>query len=784
MDLDPNHTDIVHLHAGGMSLVVQTPNAQAPEVLHWGRDLGVLSGTAAHALSLAWEEPFDGNAPNDPVQVGVVPLSSTGWMGRPGLVGHRSGGRDWAPRLRTVSVEVQAWDSTVEEPAVQAPSDGLAAVAGEPALDSASPSSVGGEQGAPERSPAQTRGPNAPNPAARGAVLSGGAGFVRYELADDAAQLSVEVLLELLEQGIIRARASVTNLGGDRYDLEELSLAFPLPLDADEILDFSGRWGREREPERLPVRPGCHMHEGRHGRTGFDAPMMMFCGESGFGFERGRVWGLHVAHSGNHRTWVERCNTGRQVFGGGELLLPGEISLDQGASYTSPWVYLQYTDGLDEAARRLHRWQRTLPGHPDTDRPVTLNVWEAVYFNHDLDTLLRLADRAASVGVERFVLDDGWFLHRHDDHAGLGDWVTDPDVWPQGLHPLVDHVRGLGMQFGLWVEPEMVNVDSDLAREHPEWIMRAGPDLPMEWRNQQVLNIAIPEAWEDIHAKLGALLDEYDISYFKWDHNRDLIDAGDATHQGRAAVHEQTLACYRLMDTLRAEHPGLEIESCSSGGGRVDLEMAAHTQRFWISDCIDPHERQGIMRWTEQLIAPEMMGTHVASAHSHTTGRVSTLSFRAGTALWGHLGFEWDLLPLDEGELDRIRQWIAFYKEQREALLTGDLVRRDSADGTMWLHGIVDTDRTHALYQLVTRSRSAMVPRGLFRIPGLDAQRTYRLRPLLVEGGPEGLFLPPWAGADGQGIVMTGEALDAVGVHTPMLYPDQVLILEAEEVVA
>lgn len=773
MDLDPNRTDIVHLRAGGTSLVVQTPNAQAPEVLYWGRDLGALTPAAVRALSLASEEPYDGNAPNDPLQVGVVPLASTGWMGRPGLSGHRAGGRDWAPHLHTESVTADVAGGVVGEPAGEgAPGRGSDAVVPAPPSPSAHPT------------PAQLRGSTVEHPSSTGSVLDGGAGTVRYVLVDEDAGLRVEVLLELLEQGVVRGRTALVNTGADDYELEELSLAFPLPLEAAEILDFSGRWGREREPQRLPVRLGCHLHEGRHGRTGFDAPMMMFCGEEGFDFGHGRVWGLHVAFSGNHRTWVERCNNGRQVIGGGELLLPGEVILAPGASYTSPWVYLESTEGLDEAARRLHRWQRTLPGHPGTDRPVTLNVWEAVYFDHDLDKLLRLADRAAGVGVERYVLDDGWFKGRRDDHAGLGDWVVDSQVWPDGLHPLVDHVRSLGMQFGLWVEPEMVNLDSDVARAHPEWILRAGPELPMAWRNQQVLNLTVPEAWEHVHSQIGALLDEYQISYFKWDHNRDLIDAGDATHGGRPAVHEQTLACYRLMDTLRAEHPGLEIESCSSGGGRVDLEMVTHAQRFWLSDCIDPHERQGIMRWSEQILAPEMMGTHVASAHSHTTGRVSDLSFRVGTALWGHLGFEWDILPLDEDELARIREWVSFYKAHRDLLLTGDLVRRDSADGSMWLHGIVATDRSRALYQLATRSRSPMSPRGMLRIPGLDPERTYRLRPRLVGGGPEGLFLPPWAGPEQQGIAMTGAALAEVGVHTPLLYPDQVLILEAEEVVA
>ncbi|MCI1787619.1 MAG: alpha-galactosidase [Actinomyces sp.] len=737
MNLAPVRADIVHLRAGGTSLVIQAPHAQAPEVLHWGKDLGAISASVLRTLSVATEEPYDGNAPNEPLQVGVIPLSSTGWMGRPGLVGHRSGGRDWAPHLRTSSTVVEAADIVVEA------------------------TTAGGDL----------------------AVASGGAGRVSYTLADEDAGLSVRILFELLDTGLVRARAKVGNTGADDYDLDEVALAFPLPLEADEILDFSGRWGREREPQRLPVRLGCHLHEGRHGRTGFDAPMMLFCGESGFGFAHGRVWGLHVACSGNHRTWVERCHNGRQVIGGGELLLPGEVSLGPGETYTTPWIYLQSGDGLDEVARRLHRWERSLPSHPDPDRPVTMNVWEAVYFDHNLDTLLRLADQAGSIGAERYVLDDGWFLHRRNDRAGLGDWTVDPQVWPQGLHPLVDRVRALGMQFGLWVEPEMINVDSDLARAHPEWILRAGTDLPLEWRNQQVLNLALPEAWEHIRACLDALIEEYDIDYLKWDHNRDLIDAGDATHAGRAVVHEQTLACYRLMDALRADHPGLEIESCSSGGGRIDLEMLTHAQRFWLSDCIDPHERQQIMRWTEQLVAPEYMGTHVASPHSHTTGRTSNLAFRAGTALWGHFGFEWDLLGLDEDELARVREWVDFYKEHRRMLLTGDLVRRDIADGSVWLHGIVAPDGSRALYELVTRSRSPLSPRGMLHVPGLNPDGLYELCPRLVGGGPEGLFLAPWAQSVGDdGTIMTGRCLDEVGVHLPLLYPDQVLLLEAKEV--
>jgi alpha-galactosidase len=219
-------------------------------------------------------------------------------------------------------------------------------------------------------------------------------------------------------------------------------------------------------------------------------------------------------------------------------------------------------------------------------------VWEAVYFDHDLDRLTELARRAAAVGAERYVLDDGWFGSRREETRGLGDWTVSPEVWPDGLAPLADRVHDLGMQFGLWFEPEMVNPDSDLYRAHPEWVLGAAR-LPPSWRHQQVLNLAHPDAYAYILERLDALLTEYDIAYLKWDHNRDVVDA---------PVHAQTLAVYRLLDELRARHPGVEIESCSSGGARVDLGILARIDRVWGSDSNDALERQHIQRWTALLL--------------------------------------------------------------------------------------------------------------------------------------------------------------------------------------
>ena len=242
-------------------------------------------------------------------------------------------------------------------------------------------------------------------------------------------------------------------------------------------------------------------------------------------------------------------------------------------------------------------------------------MWEAVYFDHDRDRLLDLADRAAEVGVERFVLDDGWFGARRDDRAGLGDWVVSAEVWPDGLHPLVDRVRELGMQFGLWFEPEMVNPDSDVARAHPEWIMSARPEWPVESRHQQVLNLGIPEAYAHVKGQILALLDEYDIGYIKWDHNRDLVEAGTQADGGRPGVHAQTLAFYRLLDELRERASRTWRSSpARSGGARVDLGGAgAHRPGVGVGQHRPARPAADAALDRRSCCRPEYLGSHIAS---------------------------------------------------------------------------------------------------------------------------------------------------------------------------
>ena len=243
------------------------------------------------------------------------------------------------------------------------------------------------------------------------------------------------------------------------------------------------------------------------------------------------------------------------------------------------------------------------------------------------------------------------------------------------------------MQFGLWVEPEMINEDSNLARLHPDWISGPGDRRSLRWRHQQVLDLVNPDAWDYIYARLDALLSEYPIAYLKWDQNRDQLELG---HDGRSSTHEQTLAAYGMFDALRAAHPDVEIESCSSGGARVDLGILQRTDRVWASDTNDALERQTIQRWTGLVLPPELVGSHVGPGTSHTTGRTHALSFRVITALFGHFGVEWDVRALTDGKRKELGEAIGFYKAHRQLIHSGRAVRIDRPDDTDSAYGVTE----------------------------------------------------------------------------------------------
>ena len=364
-----------------------------------------------------------------------------------------------------------------------------------------------------------------------------------------------------------------------------------------------------------------------------------------------------------------------------------------------------------------------------------------------------------------------------DDHSGLGDWVVSKDVWPNGLKPLIDVVKSRGMEFGLWFEGEMVNPDSDLYRAHPEWILHVGDRVPPEGRFQQVLDLTHQGAYDHVFGQVDAILSEYDIAYIKWDHNRTLTEAA---HLGQAAVREQTKAIYRLFDQLKANHPGLEIESCSSGGGRIDLGMVEHADRFWTSDCNDALERQYIQRYTQFAIPPEMLGSHIGPTHSHTTHRTHSLSFRAISALFGHAGLEWDVTETTPEERTALKSWASYYKANRSLLHTGKMIRVEQPDDSSFVHGVVSQDKSKAIFAYVTlRAIPGMTPTAL-RLEGLDPKANYRIKMVQPAGSPEYVQrrMPTWI----DGVELSGAALSKIGVRPPILAPENGFLVEVERV--
>jgi alpha-galactosidase len=595
-----------------------------------------------------------------------------------------------------------------------------------------------------------------------------------FVLSDASALLSLTIIVALHPSGVTTFTASITNDGESDYSLDACRLSLPLPAQAQEVLTVGGRWANEFGQTRTPWVGNCLTVENRRGKTSHERLGVVFAGTTGFAEHRGEVWGCHIGWSGNFEIACDSVTDGRRSLQVGELLASGEITLSPGQRYDTPTIYAAYSArGLNEVSNAFHAFMRSRPQHPSSPRPVLLNIWEAVYFDHDLDTLRGLADIAASCGVERFVVDDGWFHSRRNDNAGLGDWWVDTSVWTDGLTPLVDHVRGLGMQFGIWVEPEMVNPDSDLYRAHPEWTLVDDRYPVIFGRNQLVLDLGRSEVCDYLFAQLDALLRDHDIAYMKWDMNRDLVAA---TSAGRAGVHRQTLGVYDLFDRLRAAHPGVEFETCASGGGRVDFGIFERSDRAWTSDSIDALDRQQIQRGFSLLFPPELMGTHIGSPVAHTTGRSHGLGFRAIAAMFGSLGIEWNLLKASDDDRADLAEIIATHKRLRPLLHHGTAVRVDHPDPNVVVHGVVATDQSEAVFACTRLASGPSLHTAAIRLVGLDPTRAYDVVRLPIGRDRWGSARrqPSWLS---EGLQMTGLQLSSVGFSAPVLLPETSMLV-------
>jgi alpha-galactosidase len=592
---------------------------------------------------------------------------------------------------------------------------------------------------------------------------------------------------------VLRASTTLENLGDAALDVQWLAaMTLPLPADAAWVRSYAGQHNHEFLLQVDALTRSTWQRESRRGRTSHDCHPSAVVTTPGATQQQGLVYGAHLAWSGNHRQCIEWLHDGSYQWQLGEWLAPGEASIEPGTSWRTPEVVASLsTDGLDGLAANFHaELRRRLPWHGGTmsPRPVHLNTWEAIYFDHRESDLFELANAAADVGIERFVLDDGWFQGRHNDRAALGDWWADRSKYPQGLQPLAQHVVARGMQFGLWFEPEMVNPDSELHRAHPDWALQLDGRPMLTARNQLVLDIARPEVSQDLYEKMHALLSTLPIAYIKWDHNRDLAAAGDA--QGRAAWHRQVGAAYALIDRIRRAFPALEIESCSGGGGRIDFGVLSRTHRVWTSDCIDAQSRVDIQRGFLQFFPPEVMGAHIGTAPSHSTGRSQSMAFRGAVALSGHLGVELDVRKLDAPTRQQLMGWIALYKQWRDRLHHGRVWLGDVGDHVLWqMHG--DVGGRDWLFMALRRAPSTLRYPPVVKLAMLDTTRRYRLRSITPDGLPtdhvydgkagffEALASNRAAGTDG-GVDVDGDWLVHAGLPMPRAKAETAFIVHLQ----
>ena len=590
-----------------------------------------------------------------------------------------------------------------------------------------------------------------------------------FSLKLAAAESMVFVDYEMSAAGVlgVRMRAQAFPDG-----LSALSAgALLLPEWAQEVLTFGGDWVREFAASRQTLNTGALVLESRRGRPGHDRFPGFFAGVPGFDDDRGQVFGVTLAWSGSHRMSIERLREGDVAVVAGELHPDGDVPNDP---YESPWLYAAHSArGLNGVMQAFHAHVREmLPANAKRPRPVNFNTWEAVYFRHDERELIELAQRAAEIGAERFVLDDGWFKGRDSDRTSLGDWIHDPKKYPNGLSPLITAVRLAGLSFGLWVEPEMINPESELAWAHPSWLRREADGSLLLQRNQAVLDLTIPEALEHVFDRLNALLGEHPISYLKWDMNRDV------TGVSRAAVPDhgkQVRSVYVLIDRLRSLHPAVEIEACASGGGRCDWGMLTRSERVWVSDSNDALDRFDIQRNANLFLPPEIAGVHVGPAACHTTGRRLSLDLRAHVATFGHMGLELDLRQLTEVEAQRLALHIKTYKRFRGLMHSGRYWR--IAQGTDHSGGVV-TSASEALALLI-RTGSAELGRGMTLFwPGLEDDATYRVAAVSpVSPSVEACLAPALKSGV---LTMSGRALAQRGLAVYLPRPESSLLLHAQ----
>ena len=604
-------------------------------------------------------------------------------------------------------------------------------------------------------------------------------------LQDEAASVEAELLYGVFPgQNVITRAVRITNCGSAPLYLEKAASAcLDLPFGDWELLHFHGRHAMERQTERLPVGNTTLSIGSRRGASSHQHnPFLILC-EPSATEDAGECYAAMLAYSGGFRMDVEKDQSGSVRLVAGIQDEGFRWKLEPGAQFVCPELILSYTHrGLTALSHDLHRFIRkhVCRGiYASGPRPVLLNTWEAAYFDFDEEKILRIARDAKDLGVELLVLDDGWFGRRDDDRTSLGDWKEDLRKLPGGLERLVDKLHAMGLQAGLWLEPEMVSEDSDLFRSHPDWALIMPGRKPSIGRSQLVLDMSRPEVIDYLSDLLSSLLRRSGIDYVKWDMNRNMTDLYSAElppdRQGEIA-HRYILGVYTLLDRLTREFPRVLFEGCAGGGGRFDAGMLAYCPQIWCSDNTDPIARLNIQYGTSFGYPPATMGAHVSASPNHQTGRTTPLGTRFCVALAGAFGYELDPGKLSRKEREAIQLQIRDYHRWQKLLAQGDYLRLTDDQSRFVAWENLSGDRSECLVSLVMRNAEAN-PRPLhLRLKGLDPKAIYILEEQQISSGSEYPVMKQRS--------FTGAALMYAGITLPALlgdYPSALLYFKRQE---
>ena len=595
------------------------------------------------------------------------------------------------------------------------------------------------------------------------------------EADNHAIELSyVDQNLQLTYQAVIAKSAShgVWQLSSRLMSAQPISVhwlaapVLPAADGLDSLQEYGGRWLDEFQSHERQWGPSALVRENRTGRTGHEHFPALLVKAQASSFTQGEVYAWHYGWSGGHKMIAEQLPDGRRQVQFGHV---SGAYRGMDTQFDSATLYVSYSqwgiNGVSVPLQRLVKSQLPV-NFADQPRPLHYNCWEAIYFDHSVEKLSQLAQQAAYLGAERFVLDDGWFGKRNDDTTSLGDWWVDKHKYPQGLQPFVDVIHRHGMGFGLWFEPEMINEDSDCYRQHPEWVLGAANQT--RGRQQLVLNMALLEVQNYLYEAISTLLEEYAIEYIKWDHNRVLPYTEAA----------QTQAVYQLLAQLRQAFPNTEIESCSSGGGRIDYGILQHAQRVWLSDSNDALVRLRIQNNSATFLPMLVTGSHVGPRHCHTSGRSHSMAFRAWVAAQRHMGIEMNPQELDAEETQQLIRVISWWKQQRLWMQQADILRLDTADSTLIAEQHIDAQGQQFIAFVGVADNSQQIcPRPL-RLTGLVAEADYAIN-LVNKEELVGLSRGNNPLKQDQ-LVLNGAFLMNYGLTLPWQFPNAMWVIEGK----